>query len=206
MCRKVWNILVHRINKRWNGKQMSSLKIWLFWSIVMCQNPWKSKGDLNQRPSDNGLGTLPLDHQGRWEKKFFDKYLKCWKLSGISFCKINWWILIQPIMFLGNASKQPNIQRRHLLTILLLIYSMLTPVCSSTTEILSSSVHDSPPPSTTKIATNHILRQNQYITYFFQKKRCLRNLIFFLSCCRNLQFQSSTKNTTEDDLLFQNLW
>jgi len=31
----------------------------------MCQDPWKFKGDLNQRPSDNGLGTLPLDHQGR---------------------------------------------------------------------------------------------------------------------------------------------
>jgi len=28
-------------------------------------------------------------------------------------------------MFLGNASKQPNVQRRHLLTILLLIYSMV---------------------------------------------------------------------------------
>jgi len=78
---------------------------------------------LNRRPSENWPGTLPLDHQGR--KKKICKYLKCSHFSGISFRKIILWILIQVKIFLGNASKQPNIERRNSLTILPLIYSVV---------------------------------------------------------------------------------
>jgi len=47
------------------------------------------------------------------------------KISGIPSSKIILWILTQLIIFLGNASKQPNIKRRHSRTILPLIYSMV---------------------------------------------------------------------------------
>jgi len=63
---------------------------------------------------------------------FFYKDLKYWRFSDIFSSKIIWSILIQLITFLDNASKQPNIQRRPWLTVLPLIYSMVSPLKSIT--------------------------------------------------------------------------
>jgi len=59
--------------------------------------------ELSSRPWDVWPSTIPQNTKAGG-KQIFGKYLKCWKCSCISSNKVNWWIWIQHMIFLCNAT------------------------------------------------------------------------------------------------------